>query len=294
MIATCAFPATYDVHKSVQMHLSYVDEAKAAGASLVVFPETSLQGYPPDSTFSGVEPHLRATQRSAERVPDGVNVAKLIAKAVERQIFVIFGVTEATEQAGVLYNTLVLAGPEGFIGKYRKVHLGITEQVFWRAGSEWPVFDTAIGKIGMLICYDKAWPEAARELTFGGAELLVMGTAWGCLPGHGDGDANPSVRQYKLFDQARAVENARWFISSNFVGELGGLEFCGFSQITDPFGEVLVSSGADGTGLVYAEIDIKDGIAAAATAMQGTFLIRDRRPDTYKRLSGELPIVIDG
>jgi predicted amidohydrolase len=292
-IATCAFPGTYDVDKSTELHLSYIEEAKAAGAALVVFPETSLQGYPPNATFTETEAPLAATIATAESVPDGPNVAKIIAKAVEEEIYVIFGLTESVDQPGLLYNTMVLAGPEGYIGRYRKAHVGITEQVFWRRGNEWPVFDTAIGKIGMLICYDKMWPEATRELTLGGAELLVMSTAWSYMPSHGEGEDNLWVRQYRMYDQVRAAENSRWFISSNLIGSLGGLEFFGLSQVVDPSGEVVVSSGLDKIGLVYADIDIKGGLTSATTANQGAFLIRDRRPETYKRLSGELPTVID-
>lgn len=293
-IATCAFPGTYDINKSLELHLSYIEEAKASGASLVVFPETSLQGYPPNSTLMGTEQTLRMVQDTAEPVPDGPNVAKLIAKAVEQDMYVIFGLTEAVAQPGVLYNTLVLAGPDGYIGKYRKVHVGITEQVFWRRGDEWPVFDTAIGKIGMLICYDKMWPEATRELTLAGAEILVMGTAWSNMSGHGEGDDNLWVRQYKLYDQVRAVENARWFVSSNLIGELGGLDFFGLSQVVDPFGDVVASSGTDKIGLVYADVDIRDGLADASAVNQGAFLIRDRRPETYKILAGLSPVTVDG
>jgi predicted amidohydrolase len=294
VIATCAFPGTYDVDKSVELHLSYIEEAKAAGASLVVFPETSLQGYPPDVSVFGTEERLREVQATAESVPDGANVAKLVAAAQRHEIYVIFGLTESVAQPGVLYNTLVLAGPEGYIGSYRKVHVGITEQIFWRPGSEWPVFDTAIGKIGMLICYDKMWPESCRELTLAGAEILVMGTAWCSMAGHGTGDENLWVRQYKLYDRVRAAENARWFISSNFLGDLGGLDFFGLSQIVDPMGDVVATSGIDRVGLVFAEIDIPGGLATASTVNQGSFLIRDRRPETYKILSGQADVAVNG
>jgi predicted amidohydrolase len=174
------------------------------------------------------------------------------------------------------------------------VHVGITEQVFWRRGEEWPVFDTAIGKIGMLICYDKMWPESTRELTLGGAEILIMSTAWCNMAGHGEGDDNLWVRQYKLYDQVRAAENARWFISSNLVGELGGLDFFGLSQVVDPFGDVVATTGTDGVGLAFADIDIRAGLAEASAINQGAFLIRDRRAETYKILTGQASVAVDG
>jgi predicted amidohydrolase len=145
----------------------------------------------------------------------------------------------------------------------------------------------------MLICYDKAWPEASRELTLRGADLLVMSTAWALLhPGHRDDDI--MVEQYRLYDRVRAMENARWFISSNFVGELGGLEFFGLSQIIDPLGNVVASTGTADAGLAVATVDIAAGIRSAYEVAQGPYLIRDRRPETYRALAGELPAAVDG
>ncbi|KAA3448191.1 carbon-nitrogen hydrolase family protein [Mesorhizobium sp. SARCC-RB16n] len=294
VIATCAFPGTYDIGKSLELHLSYIEEAAVAGAAIVVFPETSLQGYPNCSNFSSIEGVLNEVQRVAETVPDGPAVRRLIAAAMKHQIHVVFGLIEAGTQPGILYNTLVLAGPQGYIGSYRKVHLGIGEQLVFRPGDRWPVFDTPLGRIGMLICYDKCWPEACRELTLSGAELLVMGTAWLAMPGHGEGEDNLYVQWYNLFDRVRAVENYRWFISSNFVGELGGETFIGFSQIVDPLGCIVASSGLDRVGLVTAKIDIRAGLARTTAIRGGPRLIRDRRAETYKVLNGSLPILVDG
>ncbi|QQO23680.1 carbon-nitrogen hydrolase family protein [Bradyrhizobium diazoefficiens] len=294
VIATCAFPGTYDIDKSLELHLSYIEEAATVGAAIVVFPETSLQGYPPCSNFSSIEGVLNEAQRTAETVPNGPAVGRVIAAATKHKIHVVFGLTEAGMQPGILYNTLVLAGPQGYIGSYRKVHVSMQESLVWRPGDQWPVFDTPLGKIGLLICYDKVWPEACRELTLSGAELLVMGTAWPTMPGHGEGEDNLYVQWYNLYDRVRAAENARWLISSNFVGKFGGEHFIGFSQIVDPLGRVVASSGLDRIGLVTAEIDIRGGLARTTAIRGGPRLIRDRRADTYKVLNGSLPIVVDG
>jgi predicted amidohydrolase len=292
-IATCAFPGTYDITKSVELHLSYIEEAKEAGASLVVFPECSLQGYPPDFLASEAAQALEPFNATAEGVADGPNVARLTAKAVECDLHVIFGLNEAGDRPGVVYNTMVLTGPDGLVGTYRKVHLGITEQVYWRPGNDWPVYDTPFGQVGMLICYDKAWPESCRELTLRGADLLVMSTAW-MLQDASEGQDDVFFEHYELFDRARAAENSRWFISSNLVGELGGLEFFGLSQIVNPLGQVVASTGFGNPGLAIAEVDIAEGIRAAYRVQQGPNIIRDRRPETYRALSGTLPISIDG
>lgn len=293
IIATCAFPGTYDVDKNLDLHLSYIKEAASAGASLVVFPETSLQGYPAIPDLEKIEDAITKAQRIAESVPDGTSVQRLITAAVRHNIHVVFGLTEAGKQPGILYNTLVLAGPQGYIGSYRKVHLTLGEKYIYRPGDHWPVFDTALGKVGLLICYDKSWPEGCRELTLSGAELLVIGSAWSTY-GHGDRENNSAVRRYDLFDRVRALENSRWLISSNFVGEHGGSNFIGFSQIVDPLGGIVVSSGLDHIGVVAAEIDICAGLAGASVGYWGPRLIRDRRADTYKVLNGSLPVVVDG
>jgi predicted amidohydrolase len=292
-IATCAFPGTYDVEKSVELHLSYIEEAADGGADLVVFPECSLQGYPADFRASDAAASLGPFMKTVEKVADGPNVARIAAKAAERGVYVIYGLNEATERPGVVYNSMVLTGPDGLVGVFRKVHVGLTEQVFWRRGDDWPVYDTPFGKIGMLICYDKAWPEACRELTLRGADLLVMSTAWS-LNNPAAGDEDIWIEQYKLYDQVRAAENSRWFISSNFIGELGGLHFFGLSQIINPLGQVLATTGTSEDGLAIADVDIPGGIIAAYSVTQGPNIVRDRRPETYRALSGTLPIAIDG
>jgi predicted amidohydrolase len=294
VIATCAFPPTYDVAKSVELHLSYIEEAAAAGADLVVFPETSIQGYPANFSVMEAEADIKKMYEVAELVPGGPSVDAIADKAREKGIHVIYGLTEASDRPGVVYNTMVLTGPDGYIGKFRKVHVGLSEQMVWRTGDDWPVFETPFGRIGMLICYDKAFPESCRELTLRGADILVMSTAWPLMPGHGTGTDNLWVQQYDAFERVRAMENGRWFVSSNFIGELGGIEFFGMSQIINPVGEVVATTGTETVGLVTAEIDVFGGMADARAAMQGAFLVRDRRPDTYLVLGGELPVAVDG
>ena len=131
----------------------------------------------------------------------------------------------------------------------------------------------------MLICYDKMWPETCRELTLRGADILVMSTAWPMMSGHGDGDDNTwLLLAVRICLTVSGHSIARWFISSNFIGELGGIEFFGMSQIVDPFGEVVVTTRTEMVGLVHATVDIQGRIGDARASTQGPFLIRDRRP----------------
>jgi predicted amidohydrolase len=284
-IATWAFEGTYDTDVSVKKHLAGMEEAAKAGAELVVFPETSLQGYPAVLTRDEEQDVLLSAYDAAEPL-DGPRVAELVTAAGDLGIHVVFGMTERGPRPGVIYNTAVLAGPGGVIGSYRKVHVGITEQVIWSRGRQWPVFDTPLGRIGMLICYDQAWPESCRELTLGGAELLVMSTAWSLRAGEPSPSESLSAEQYLLYGRARAVENQRWFISSNFTGPLGGLTFFGHSQIIDPLGRVVAETGsAPEQSMVLADIGVRGGIEAAQARSRGPRLWRDRRPETYTRLA---------
>lgn len=287
-----ALTGGYDVDANTSRHLDLISEAASKNAELIVFPEISLQGYPPD--FDVVYPErVRSAFDGAESVPDGPHVQAIADHATSLGVHVIYGLHELGETPGVIYNTAVLTGPEGFVGKYRKVHLAITEQVTWRPGNDWPVFDTAIGRIGMLICYDKMWPESTRELTWRGADLLIMPTAAFMGPGDDDPATNFIPEQYRVFNRSRAAENCRWFVSSNFAGELGGGQFFGLSEIIDPSGRVVASTGTMAPGIAIADIDVMGGIAEANT-FQGARLIRDWRPDTYLVSRGQLPPTIDG
>src|SRR5690606_36998194 len=133
------YQGTYDIDVSVKSHIATLDDLAAQGVDLVVFPEISLQGYPPgiDRVWPG---KILEAYRTAERVPDGPGVKAILDHAAGLGIHVVFGLTELEDGVGAVYNTLVLGGPDGYIGKFRKVHLGLTEAAIWRHGDDWPVF----------------------------------------------------------------------------------------------------------------------------------------------------------
>ena len=291
VVATVAYEGTFDIELSRKRHHAYLDDAARQGVELLVFPEVSLQGYPEHGTAT--KQQLLDVWGGAESVEEGPSVKELGEHAADLRMHVVFGLNERGGQPGVIYNTAVLLGPDGLIGSYRKVHLGNAERKVWRHGSTWPVFETAIGRIGMLICVDKAWPESTRELTLGGADLLIMPTAWPFTVGGSADREAVWADYYLLYDRVRAAENSRWFISSNFVGMLGETQFPGYSQIIDPYGRVLATS--EGVpGLVVQDIDVLGGIAETQATWHGARLVRERMPDTYLRGRGLLPTLIDG
>ncbi|HTX11667.1 MAG TPA: carbon-nitrogen hydrolase family protein [Solirubrobacteraceae bacterium] len=293
-LAACAFAGDYDVAANLDAHLRYIDDAADQGAELVAFPEVSLHGYPPDVTAAELGAVLERAYAIAEPVPDGPSVRAIADRARQRRVHVIYGLHEAGERRGIIYNTTVLTGPDGHIGSYRKVHVGVGERLIWRLGHDWPVFETTFGRIGMLICWDADFPESARELTLRGADLLVVCSAWDRFAHDGEPGASVSEQLYELYLRARAAENGRWLIAANYTGELGGRQYIGASQIVSPLGEVLASSGAAGIGLTLKSVELEEGIAAAYTAWEGPYVIRDRRPETYLALNGALAPAIDG
>lgn len=293
-LAACALAGEYDVAGALETHLRYIDEAAERGAQIVVFPEVSLHGYPPDVTAAELGPVLERAYAIAEPVPDGPSVRAVAERAMRRGVHVVFGLHEAGERRGIIYNTTVLTGPAGHIGRYRKVHVGVAERLVWRLGHDWPVFETSLGRIGMLICWDADFPEAARELTLRGAELLVVSSAWDRYARDGEPGAGVSEQLYDLYLRARAAENGRWLVAANYVGRLGAREYIGAAQIVGPLGEVVARSRGGEAGLTLADVELEQGIAAAYAAWEGPYVIRDRRPETYRALSGALAPAIDG
>ena len=293
VIATCSFPGTYDVDTNLALHLEYMREAAAQGVQLLVFPEQSMQGYP--RTYSAEEEGqvIDGVNANAETL-EGPHVRAVASLAAELGIEVIFGLAEAGVRPGVTYNSAVLVNSsQGVVGAYRKIHVPLQERIFFWPGNEWMVLDTVAGNAGLLICYDKAWPESTRELLLRGADMFIMPTAW-WLWDESAGPTDMWFEHYCLFERVRAVENNRWFISSNLAGDIGGRSFFGVSQIINPNGQIVAATPFGEPGLAIAEVDIARGIQDSYHLNSGAHLLRDRRPDTYEVLDGRRPIAIDG
>lgn len=161
----------------------------------------------------------------------------------------------------VLYNAAVLIDCEGTpLGTYRKVHPFADEKRWCRAGCTYPVFDTKIGKIGIMICWDTAFPEVARCLAIEGAELLIVSTnwedpyeeAWDPADGINKHEAN-----WDLMTRARAFDNTPHLVAANRIdGDGGVLSFFGKSKIIDPRGNVIAALDKREEGVITAELDL--------------------------------------
>ncbi|MRT42808.1 carbon-nitrogen hydrolase family protein [Enterobacteriaceae bacterium RIT702] len=264
-IASVTLAAFYDKARNLNNLLAWMEHAAQEGADLVVFPEQILQGYLPDTlNWNGEAVAWQMAQ--AEVVPQGESVLALQRQSTQLGVHVVFGMTERhPERAEVLFNSAVLLGPQGLVGVYRKVHQPGDEKHVYYPGSDFPVFNTPLGRIGMLICYDKVFPESTRELALKGADIMIMPTAWGYGGDGSAGDADPMVDSYTLFGRVRALENQCWMVESNLCGTHGNLHYHGHSRIIDPLGNIIADSGST-EGMALANVEIQSAILRARSS----------------------------
>lgn len=284
-IATTALHVEHDKEKNLEKYFKYIDEAAEQGVSLILFPELSLQGFAQSMLTLNVADALYANE-SAELVPQGPSTQKLLEKAQKSGLYIAWGMYEKDpERVDIIYNTLVFVGPEGFIGKYRKVHQPMTDMIYYTSGNEYPVFDTALGKIGLMICFDKVYPEVARILAIKGADIILCPTCWPLGGEHKEEDEQLVL--LKTFANARAWENQVFFVTANHVGKYGGGEECGHSRITGPFVNDIKGDTLWDEGMAVAEVDVKAEIVRARNSAMGVNnLLKYRHTETYSEILG--------
>lgn len=240
------------------------------GVRLLVLPEATLGGY-----LSSLADGPGSVQPPPAFRPDGPQIAQLARMAGD--IVVCAGFCEDVD--GARYNSAVCVHRGRVLGIHRKVHQPLGESNWYRSGERFTAFDTPVGRVGMMICYDKAFPEAARELALDGAEVVACLSAWPASrtqPAERIGDDRWTHR-FDLFDRARALENQLYWVSSNQSGSFGDLHFVASAKIVDPGGRVLATTGTE-DGMAVADLFLPDGLAAAR---RGMFHLRDRRPGSY-------------
>jgi predicted amidohydrolase len=244
-----------------------IGAARADGVRLLALPEACLGGY---------LAHLDggADQPPALRV-DGPEIARLAALAGD--MVVCAGYCEADGDRR--YNSVVCVGGGRVLGNHRKVHQPLNENASYGAGDGFAAFDTPVGRIGMLICYDKAFPESARALALDGAEIIVCVSAWPGSRTNAPADLAQDrwTRRFDLFDRARALENQVVWLSANQAGTFGRLRFVCSAKVVDPGGDVVATTGV-APGMAVADIDVTAALTAARRSMGH---LRDRRPDAY-------------
>lgn len=283
-IATVAFHAVHDKEENLRRYMEYIDRAYEQSVDLIVFPELSLQAFPPSMAATDPQSALYVHE-TAELIPEGNACQKLIEKAKACDMYICFGMAEQDhDRCDVVYNAAVLLGPKGYIGHYRKVHQPGTERLYYFPGNEYYVFPTRIGKIGIMICYDRLYPEVARCLKLKGAELILCPTAFPALK---KTEEDESLHIYLISNEMRAIENMVCIVDSNTVSDEtpDGFE-AGHSRILGPMGKTIATTGFE-EGIAIAELDpAKEIMNCVCTSMVGTTnFVKDLRPDTYGEIA---------
>lgn len=277
-----------DVERSMLKIEGVIGAARAAGVGLLVLPDATIGGYVDDL----VDPFSRGGGLPPAVWLDGPETARVAALA--GAMVVCFGITEqadddAADGGAARYNTAVCVHDGVVLGTHRKVHLPLGESRAYRAGSSFAAFDTPVGRLGMMVDFDKTFPESARTLALDGAEVLACLSAW---PASATDRADRvrldrQARLFDLYDAARAAENQVWLVSSNQTGSQGSLRFLGQAKVVDPSGDVVARTWTQG-GMVCAPARVADGVARARLRVHH---LRDRVVSAYgaARGTGALP-----
>ena len=243
-------------------------EAREQQAGLVVFPDAALGGYLPrfDAEPDDLPPALD---------PDGPQIRRLVGLAGPTTVCV--GYCEAADDRR--YNAAVCVSGDGVLGRHRKVHQPAGERSAYAPGDRFAAFDTPVGRLGMLIDYDKTFPEAARCLAGAGASIVACLSAWpASLTNRAPRLAvDRQTRLFDLYDCARAAENQVVVVSANQTGRFGHLTFLGRSKIVGPGGDILARTTAK-AALAFARVDVAGEVAQARGVLHH---LAERRPDVY-------------
>ncbi|MFD5556341.1 nitrilase-related carbon-nitrogen hydrolase [Streptomyces sp. NPDC127068] len=260
---------TGDTESMIAKHEEHARAAARQGAQVIGFQEVFNAPY-----FCQVQEPEH--YRWAEPVPDGPTVTRMTALAAELGLVVVVPVFES-EGPGLYYNTAAVIDADGsYLGKYRKHHIpqvkGFWEKYYFKPGNlGWPVFDTAAGRIGVYICYDRHFPEGWRELGLNGAQLVYNPSAT---------SRGLSAYLWQLEQPAAAVANEYFVAAINRVGreEYGTNDFYGTSYFVDPRGQFVGEPAADDAEELLVR-DLDFGLIDEVRTQWAFY--RDRRPDAY-------------
>ncbi|MBK3579563.1 carbon-nitrogen hydrolase family protein [Streptomyces sp. MBT65] len=247
-----------------------VDDARGQGADLLVLPDATLGGYLADLR----DPDPQSLPPALK--PDDPLILQVARLAGEMVVCVGYCEDGGTER----YNAAVCVSGDGILGRHRKVHLPAGEVAAYTAGDRFDAFDTPVGRLGMLIDYDKTFPESARSLALDGAEILACLSAWPTsITNRAPRMAQDrQARLFDLYDQSRAAENQVVLASSNQTGALGGMRFLGQAKVVGPGGDILARTWSK-AGLAVAEIDVAAETDRARRVLRH---LDERRPDAYR------------
>ena len=243
-----------------------IHQSAERGAQLAIFPECALTGYCFDS--------LEEAAPFAEPI-DGPSSKAIADVCKETGTHAVVGFIE--KDGSSFYNAAMLVGPDGVIGNYRKVHLPFlgVDRFLTPGDKPFRVFELPFGRIGINICYDASFPEAARALKLLGAELIVLPTNW----------PTGAWRTAEFIINTRACENHVNFAAVNRCGVERGWEFIGRSKVVDVNGDTIAEAAREGEEMLIVEVDLAEANKNKIVNVAGSYEIdrlADRRPEFYE------------
>ncbi|MTV25492.1 carbon-nitrogen hydrolase family protein [Nitriliruptoraceae bacterium ZYF776] len=247
-IGTLAAHFRRDVEHDLDRLAWVLRDAFVDRLDLVVIPHGAIGGY-----HDGLDGTERTTDLPPAITLDGPELERV--RLAARSTVVCLGVTE--DRGARRANTAVCLDGDGILGVHRKVHLPRGEVGDYEPGRELAAFDTPVGRIGMLVDYDKTFPETARALASDGARLLAVPSAWPASRTATTASLtrDRERRMFDLYDQARAAENQVVVASANQTGRHGELRFFGRSKVVAPDGDLVAVVGGR-AGMAVAELDL--------------------------------------
>jgi predicted amidohydrolase len=256
-----------DPSANAQFAIERIAQLKSQGIDLAIFPEAFLTGYCVESLDQA---------RAIAIPPDHDSIKRIVKASAEHSMHIVMGF--AGVENSTLYNGAVLIEPNGTQNLYRKSHLPeLGYDKFAKPGDELPVFDTAIGRIGIAICYDLRPPEPIRILALKGADLIVLPTNW------------PEGADFAPDHMAavRANENRVFLAACDRIGTENGFRFIGKSGVWDTTGKQLANSG-DSEKTLITEIDLEQAKVKRIRIIPDRYEItvfESRRPEIYDTLT---------
>lgn len=272
-------PKIGELSRNREESIQQIERAISNGGDFIVLPELANSGYVFNSR--------KEAYALSEPIPEGKTAQQWIQIAQENDIYIVGGYAERDE--GKLFNSAIFAGPEGYIGKHRKLHLWNEEKLWFEPGNDVKVFETKIGRVGIQICYDQWFPELSRIQAMKGADIVAEPTNW--VP----------INEYERSGQLSEGELARannlaisnahvntiWFACANRIGTEREQPFLGRSLIVDPAGNVVAgpASQDDEDSLLVENCNLMES-RTQKNWNELNVIPQDRRTDIYDELVG--------
>ena len=263
---------------NLQRAINAIKSAARRGAQIVCLQELFCSRYFPQTEES-------SNFDLAEPVP-GATTERLSDVAREEKLVILASLFEKRTE-GIYHNTAAVIDADGsLLGKYRKMHIpddpGYYEKYYFTPGDlGFRSFSTRYGKVGVLVCWDQWFPEAARLTTLSGAEILFYPTAIGWLDKEPAKIREAQSSAWELIQRSHAVANGVFVAAVNRVGKEGKIQFWGSSFVSDPFGQVLAKASLEKEEVLIVDCDFSE----IRRIRESWPFLRDRRIDAYGGLS---------